>query len=413
LSLRLAALQLAAHDRAGFPSAWPAIEAALHTALDEGAKLAVLPEATLPGYVMGARPFDEAETAAALERIQELARDAKAVVVTGMARTTPRGVTNSAVVIDCDGSIAGAADKHFLWHFDRQWFASADRIEPIRTSLGTIGALVCADGRIPLIARTLVEKGAQLLVMPTAWVTSGRDPAQLENVQADLFARVRARENGVPFLAANKCGTEQRCVLYCGKSQIVDADGTVAVIASQDRQEIVSATIALPEPRPRRGESSQPVALESPQNAMRIAITARALEDGDAERLSLVEAGRIVHPGDTGFASDEDVLDPGGLAALRLRGATLFRWKTAIDPQWQVTFARTRALELRVYIIVIDEQRRRAFAVDPDGAVVCGTAGSYEIAAFAFDPARTQMTLVAPGTDVLAGLQRAAADAAL
>lgn len=413
MNLRLAAIQLAAHDREQFRSAWPAVEAALRTALDEGAKLVVLPEATLPGYVMGSEPFDEAETAAAFQRVRELARDASAVVVTGAARKTASGVANSAIVVDADGSIAGAADKHFLWHFDRRWFAQGNRIEPIRTSIGTIGALVCADGRIPLIARTLVEKGAQLLVMPTAWVTSGRDPAQLENVQADLFARVRARENGVPFIAANKCGTEQRCVLYCGKSQIVDADGTVAVIASQERQEIISATLALPELRPQRSSAPDTVALEAPQSAMRIAITARALEDGDARRLSFIEADRIVHPGDTGFAGDEHVLDPGGLAQLRLRGATLLRWKTRLDPQWQVTFARTRALELRVYLIVIDEQRRRAFAVDPDGAVVCGTTGSYELAAFAFDPARTRMTLVAPGTDVLSGLQRAAEDAAL
>ena len=411
--LRLAAVQLAAHDRAAFPAAWPSIEAALHTALDEGAKLVVLPEATLPGYVMGAQPFEDSEIASGLERMQELARDAKAVVVVGAARTTPRGVSNSAIVVDTDGSIAGAADKHFLWHFDRQWFVRGEQIEPVRTSLGTIGALVCADGRIPLIARTLVEKGAQMLVMPTAWVTSGRDPAQLENVQADLFARVRARENGVPFIASNKCGTEQRCVLYCGKSQIVDADGTVAVIASQDRQEIVSASIALPDARPKRPQLADAVALESPHAAMRIAITARALQDGDAQRLSFVEADRIVHPGDRGFATDEHVLDPGGLAALRLHGATLIRWTTALDPHWQVTFARTRALELRVYMIVIDEQRHRAFAVDPDGTVVCGTTGSYEIASFAFDPARTQMTLVAPGTDVLAGLQRAAEDARL
>ena len=58
--------------------------------------------------------------------------------------------------------------------------------------------------------------------MPTAWVTSGRDPGALENVQADLLARVRAYENGVPFVAANKCGVELGIALYCGKSQIVD-----------------------------------------------------------------------------------------------------------------------------------------------------------------------------------------------
>jgi hypothetical protein len=60
-----------------------------------------------------------------------------------------------------------------------------------------------------------------------------------------------------------------------------------------------------------------------------------------------------------------------------------------------------------MYVVVIDTARARAYAVDPDGVVICGTYGDYEIASFAFDPARTRQTTVAPGTDVLAGLERA------
>lgn len=410
--LRIAAVQAAAHDRSEFAQRLPAIESALAAALDEGAKLVVLPEATLPGYVMGEEPFDPQPTQAALERFGALARAANAVVVAGAARKTPAGVTNSAVVIDSDGSIAGAADKHFLWHFDRRWFVAGTSIEPIRTSIGSLGALVCADGRIPLIARTLVEKGAQILVMPTAWVTSGRDPAQLENVQADLLARVRARENGVPFVAANKCGVEQRCVLYCGKSQIIDADGTPAVVASQDRQEIVSASVAVPQPRPRRALPHAAVPLDAPQTTMRIAIAAREPRDGDAARIRMLEAERIIHPGEPSVG-DDVVLDPAGLAQLRMRGVSLAVWQTAIDPVWQVTFARARALELRMYLVVIDTPRGRAFAVDPDGMPVAGTFGAFELATFVFSAERTRTTLVAPGTDVLEGLTRAWADARL
>ncbi len=84
-------------------------------------------------------------------------------------------------------------------------------------------------------------------------------------------------------------------------------------------------------------------------------------------------------------------------------------WHTSYDPDWQVTFARARALELRMYLVVIDTQRSRAFAVDPDGAVICGTFDGYEIASFSYDPVRTAQTLVAPGTDIRLGLERAAA----
>jgi hypothetical protein len=64
-----------------------------------------------------------------------------------------------------------------------------------------------------------------------------------------------------------------------------------------------------------------------------------------------------------------------------------------------------------MYLIVLDAAHHRAYAVDPDGTLLCGTFGDYEIASFAYDRAKTRQTAVAPGTDVLEGLQRAHAHA--
>lgn len=408
-TITAAVIQIAAHPRTSLKDVWPRIAARVREAGTAGARLIVLPEGTLPAYVLGYRPFAESEIAAALDDCRELAMEAGAVMVVGAARAEGGNLYNSAVVIDADGSVAGAGDKHFLWHFDRQWFAPGERLQPVRTSIGTVGALVCADGRIPTIAGTLVDRGAEVLVMPTAWVTSGRDPQNLENVQADLMARVRARENGVPFLAANKCGVELGCVAYCGKSQIVAADGTVLEMAPQDREATLTAEIELGAPQPHR---SEPIAFAQsaiPDAAVRLAIAARGLTAQDAELLQILEAQA---PFDCPVTGDDVVLDPGGLARLRLQGAKIALWRTDFDPHWQLNFARTRALELRMYLMVIDEKRGRAYAVDPDGTVVCGTFGDYQIATFTFDPARTDQTLVAPGTDVRAGLERAAAHAA-
>jgi predicted amidohydrolase len=126
--------------------------------------------------------------------------------------------------------------------------------------------------------------------------------------------------------------------------------------------------------------------------------------------MRILGAERLYGPHAPAF-EDDVVLDPGALAALRMAGIVLAVWRTSIDPQWQVTFARARALELRMYLIVIDAHHDRAYAVDPDGTVICGTFGDYEVASFVFDPARTQQTAVAPGTDVLEGLKRAHAHA--
>lgn len=406
-TFKAAAVQLAAHSRASFTGAWSGIAERIGAAAAAGAQLVVLPEGTLPAYVLGYERYEPQEIETALRECRDLARRHGIVLVAGYARRDGERVFNSALVVDRDGSIAGAADKHFLWHFDRQWFAPGERIQPIRTSIGSIGALVCADGRIPTISRALVDAGAQVLVMPTAWVTSGRDPQSLENAQADLLARVRARENGVPFIAANKCGVELHCVAYCGKSQIVSADGEPLAIASQDRAETIAADVTLDARQVKRSNDFGTVTEWKWDAPQRIAIAARPMRAEDGELLRILEADTLVHAGSPALG-DDIVLDPGALAALRLIGnLPLAIWQTSYDPAWQVTFARARALELRMYIIVIDARRGRAYAVDPDGSVICGTFGEYEVASFAYDPAKTKQTAVAPGTDVLEGLQRA------
>jgi predicted amidohydrolase len=346
----------------------------------------------------------------------KLARDLKVVLVVGAARAHEGRVYNSAIVFDTGGEIAGSADKHFLWHFDRQWFAAAEKIQPVLTSLGTLGVLICADGRIPTIARTLVDRGAEILVMPTAWVTSGRDPAALENIQADLLARVRARENGVPFVAANKCGVEQRSVAYCGKSQIVSADGTLAAVASETDPEIVTAEVEVGGAQPKRaGDIRAPWSAARMERSTRLAISTGESFAGDADLLEVLEAAALLTPATApercACVSDDIVFDPGGLAAYRLAGIDVAAWPTRSGGAWQLSYARARAVELRMYVVVFDLKAGRAYAVDPDGQIVCGTFGEYKVASFTYDPARTAQTLVAPGTDVLAGLERAHAHA--
>jgi predicted amidohydrolase len=424
-TVTVAAVQTAAHDRTALAEAWPRIAGRIRDAARAGAQLIVVPEGTLPAYVLGYEALEEGEIAAAIAQTQAIAREHNAVIVIGAARKDGDRVFNSALAIDADGSMAGAADKHFLWHFDRQWFAAGERLQPIDTSLGKIGALVCADGRIPTIARTLVDRGAEILVMPTAWVTSGRDPANLENIQADLLARVRARENDVPFVAANKCGVELGCVAYCGKSQILRADGSVAALASQDGEETIVAQMEIRTPRPHRTDARADAEIdkgEAKAVPIRLAITPRPPREGDAARLKVLEADLLLSPqmwppfgshdldNPFGFVevSDDQLMDPGLLPKVRMGGFDFAIWRTSYDPEWQERFARARALELRMYVVVIDEARNRAYAVDPDGVIVCGTYDGYEIASFTYDPARTAQTLVAPGTDVRAGLERAA-----
>lgn len=433
----VACIQTLAHDRAAFETTWPRILARVDEAGERGAALIVLPEATVPGYVLGT----EAVSPETIERaIADLAKRAKtfgATIVCGIAKVVEGTTYNAAVVIGPDGRELGFAAKQFLWHFDRRWFSPGETLDPIDTPLGKLGLLVCADGRIPTIAATLCERGAEILVMPTAWVTSGRDPEHLENIQADLMANVRARENGVPFVVANKAGFERASVAYCGKSAIVDATGTFVARGSEANEEIVFGSIS---PRPRAARALRPAiasldAIASGEKQrLRIAFTpsryadeilelGACAADADADlllsyaRLSACETDRAYDLDGLRCAivAPETIADPRGLVAARLAGIDCFIWlaERGADRTWELPLARTRAAELRAFVIIFvpaeESANERAYVVDPDGLVVAGTFGGLRLAAFVYDPARTAATTVAPTTDVLAGLRTAEA----
>jgi predicted amidohydrolase len=434
-SIRVTALQLRAHERAGFAQSVDSIVAAV-VAAAETADLVVLPEGTIPGYVLGDHEVDDgALIDDAVERLRGVAQRTATVIVAGVAMRSPGKslYRNAALVFDRDGSLAGRVDKLFLWHFDRRWFEPGHALAPVDTTLGTLGVLVCADGRIPTVARALVDRGAEMLVMPTAWVTSGRNPNALENVQADLLARVRAYENGVPFVAANKCGAELGMVAYCGKSQAIDADGNIVAMAGERQPETLAATLSLGVGRPHRTQLVRPAARVPACDAnsiLRVAIAIDPLPDDIDARLELLDDRCAVAPSlDAGrlaaldaavptvCAFDDDVLDPAWLASHRRAGYALAVWETHSRSRWTEPIARARALELRMYVVVLDcaggeiagVDAGRAYAVDPDGVVIAGTFDDYRLASFSLDPRRTMETAVAPGTDIADGLERIAA----
>lgn len=413
--IAVAAVQLHAHDRAAFSGRWPGIRARIADAAEDHTNLVVVPEGTIPAYVIGEEPVDPQILAAALHDLIKICAHTKAVIVIGGGRFAGERFFNSGLVVSADGVI-GSADKCFLWHFDERWFARGNALQPVDTPVGRLGVFVCADGRIPTIASTLVDRGAEILVMPTAWVTSGRDPAVLENIQADLMIAVRARENGVPIVAANKCGTEARSVLYCGKSTIAAADGTIVARGSQDREEAVRAHVAIGPSLVRRDDAPAAAVrgtLADPlPDRMRIAIAAQH-DPSLAPMAHYSDAGLILDPHvaaaslshECAIVEDETMVDPRALVAPRLAGVRLVVWHASLSSAWTVAFARTRAAELRCYVVAIDAPGRRAFAVDPDGVVVCGTAGDFALAQFGFDRVRTESWFVAPRTDVRAALE--------
>ncbi len=416
-----AALQLPAHDCEQFEEAWATFLPLIRTAA-QNARLVVLPEGTAPAYVLTTAGDNGRATAQALEDLAKIAEATDTTFVIGAARTHQGHVYNSAFVVDNDGSIAGYADKFCLWHFDERWYRRGERIAPISTSLGLLGVLICADGRIPTIARSLRAQGAKALVMPTAWVTSNRSNDNLENLQADLLAQTRALENGIPLIAANKCGVERGMVKYCGKSQIIDASGSRLVVASQTTPETLYADIALENVEPfslvpsASGSSQSDHDVQTFRLGVHVGIPIpvhETCEMLDIDALLSTSAvpteyaqHRHIHSIDI---DDARACDPIGCVDARLAGVHLFVWHVrAIDELVALRIARTRAAELRCYVALFSA-KERAWIIDPSGALLCSADSECQVAVATVTPGSACSGIVAPHTDVLAELTRAMA----
>jgi predicted amidohydrolase len=213
-------------------------------AADVGARLLVLPEQSLQGYLHNAAELRMETLAyqhAHAEKVpdgpstQLLIREAQKrnlYLVWGMTEVDPEQgpdvLYNTAVLVGPEGYIGKYRkihqpldELHIYWPGD-EW--------PVfETALGRIGLLICYDKQFPEATRELALRGAHLLVMPTAWALSrvGGDPNPERDYQTylyDLFDFTRAAENQLWFLSSNqygRCGDHD----YLGHSRIVAPTG--------------------------------------------------------------------------------------------------------------------------------------------------------------------------------------------
>lgn len=199
-----------------------------------------LPEVTYPGYFLGSRdilPDGVISPAEVSEQIAERARGHGVNIAAGLALDGPDGgYTNSAALFARDGALVGRYDKTFLWHFDHKWFAPGDGYPVFETDFGRIGMLICADGRMPEIARSLALSGAQIIFDLTAWVSGARRPSALSTTQIEHLMRCRAAENGVWIACADKCGIEADSIVYAGQSSVINPRGEIVASLGPDEE---------------------------------------------------------------------------------------------------------------------------------------------------------------------------------
>ncbi len=146
-----------------------------------------------------------------------VAKEANVVLVTSLFEKRAAGLYhNTAVVFDSDGSVAGKYRKMHIpddpGFYEKFYFTPGDLgFEPINTSIGKLGVLVCWDQWYPEAARLMALKGADALIYPTAIGWFDGDTEEEKNRQLDAWITVQrshAVANGVPALSCNRVGFE-------------------------------------------------------------------------------------------------------------------------------------------------------------------------------------------------------------
>lgn len=194
-------------------------------AVRQGAELVVFPECMDTGYL-----FDSPEHCRELAEtipdgpfvsaLAEMSREYGIYIASGITEMDPAKdkVFNTGIMFDRKGEVACHYHKQFLATHDQNWFSFGERGCPVvDTDLGRIGLLICFDGRIPEIFRSMAMQGAEVIVDMANFFAMD---------QADMWGPARSYENGLWLVAATKAGYE-RSIYYPGGSMIVDPKGRV------------------------------------------------------------------------------------------------------------------------------------------------------------------------------------------
>jgi N-carbamoylputrescine amidase len=254
--LRVALLQ--ENDRGSVAANLDAIEAGLRAAAAKDAKLVLLQELHNGPYFCqheNTAEFDRAESipGPSTARIGALAAELKLVVVASLFERRAVGLYhNTAIVFDCAKDICGKYRKMHIpddpAFYEKFYFTPGDLgFQPVRTSIGTLGVLVCWDQWYPEAARLMALAGADLLLYPTAIGWDPADDAGEKARQREAWITVQrghAVANGLPLLACNRIGFEAapdggRGLQFWGSSFVAGPQGELLAQASNEGTELL------------------------------------------------------------------------------------------------------------------------------------------------------------------------------
>lgn len=241
------------------------LETNIRTVAEQGAELIVLQELHNGLYFCQTEDttiFEQAETipGPSTEHFGKIAKELNTVIVLSLFEKRASGLYhNTAVVIEKDGSIAGKYRKMHIpddpAYYEKFYFTPGDLgFEPIQTSVGKLGVLVCWDQWYPEAARLMAMAGAELLIYPTAigWESTDNDAEKQRQTEAWVTVqRGHAVANGLHVLSCNRVGYEPdpsgvtNGIQFWGNSFVAGPQGEFISKASNHNEENIVVDIDL------------------------------------------------------------------------------------------------------------------------------------------------------------------------
>ena len=229
--------------------------AGIAEAAEQGAELVVLQELHCSPYICQVEEVEQFDWAdpipgLSVKTFAEAAKRHEVVLVTSLFEKRAAGLYhNTAVVFEKDGSIAGKYRKMHIpddpAYYEKFYFTPGDLgFEPIDTSVGRLGVLICWDQWYPEAARLMALAGAEMLIYPTAigYETTDDELEQERQLEAwRSIQRGHAVANGIPLVAVNRTGFEPdwsgqtKGIHFWGRSFVAGPQGEILFEAPQDR----------------------------------------------------------------------------------------------------------------------------------------------------------------------------------
>ena len=210
------------HNTADIQDNMSRLAAGIASLAEQGAKLIVLQELHNSLYFCQEEDVDTFDLAEPVpgpstDFYGALAKKHGVVIVTSLFEKRAAGLYhNTAVVMEADGTIAGKYRKMHIpddpAYYEKFYFTPGDLgFQPIQTSVGRLGVLVCWDQWYPEAARLMAMNGAELLIYPTAIGYAANDTQEEQERQREAWTTVQrghAVANGLPVVSVNRVGFE-------------------------------------------------------------------------------------------------------------------------------------------------------------------------------------------------------------